>query len=400
MPQILLNGLAYLRSKKGTSGYPFCFLALYALTYMANAVYNTFIPVYLNHNGYSQAEVGTLLALGPFVAAFAIPLWGLAGDRAANKNPILKLLVLGSAAAIVLYPLINNYFYLFAVISIFTCFQSSINPISDAITLEYLEVKKRNFGLIRMAGTVGFALMSVIAGTIAKQNINYIFVLFFMIAAVTFFSVLQLPLVKGHQSKGIKVSPWLLMKNRELVILISLNFVIQATFGFYYSFFPIYFKQSGGSSALLGWAMLVTSLSEIPFLLFADRIIKRFGIKLTLLASVLVISVRWGLLHYITDVNTILAIGVLHGFSFIVFAFCMATYINKNVPKELRASGQTMNALLCMGIARTIGSAAGGFLSDKAGIGQVFLYTSSIGFIVLIVFSIIFFTPTVFKSRN
>lgn len=389
-----------MQDKEDNSRYPYYFLVLYALTYMANAVYNTFIPVYLNHIGYSQAAIGTLLALGPFIAAFANPLWGIAGDRAANKNIIMKIIVLGSAATIIIYPLSKNFFYLFAVISIFACFQSSINPMSDAITLEHLESRQRNFGPIRMAGTIGFAVMSVIAGNIAKHNIDSIFILYFGIAVFTFFSVLRLPLVKGHQSNGTRVSPWLLAKNRELVILISLNFLIQVTFGFYYSFFPIYFKQLGASSALLGWSMLITSLSEIPFLLFADRIIKKFGIMPTLLASVLVISVRWGLLHFITNVNAVLVVGAMHGFSFIVFAFCMATYISKNVPKELRASGQTMNALLCMGIARTIGSAAGGFISGTIGIKQVFMYTSFIGFAALIVFGIIFLFPKLSLKSN
>lgn len=375
--------------KEEKSGYPYIFLVLYMLTYMANAVYNTFIPVYLNNLGYSRVATGTLLAVGPLFAAFVGPLWGLAGDRAANKNFILKILVLGSAAAIVVYQLSNNFFYLLAVISVFACFQSSINPMSDAITLEHLESNRWKFGPIRLAGTLGFAAMSVIAGAVAKQNINSIFVLYFCIAVFTFFSVLRLPPIKGHQSGGNKISPLLLLKNRELVFFISLNFLIQVTFGYYYSFFPIYFKQSGGSNALLGWAMLITSTSELPFLLLADRIIRKFGIRLVLLASVLVISVRWFLLHSITNVHTILAIGLMHGFSFIVFAFCMATYINKNVPRELRASGQTINAFLCMGIARTIGSAAGGYISGFTGIGQVFSYTSLIGFAAFIAFGFI-----------
>lgn len=141
---------------------------------------------------------------------------------------------------------------------------------------------------------------------------------------------------------------------------------------------------------MLGLAFFVTSLSEVPFLLFADRIVGKLGIKLTLLISVLIISVRWGLVHFLTDVNTLLIVGAMHGFSFIVFAFCMATYIGKNVPRELKASGQALNALLCMGIARTAGSAIGGLVSGMVGIGQVFLYTSIMGFASMAVFGFIF----------
>ena len=358
--------------------YPTYFLLLYAFIYMTNAVYNTFIPIYLNNKGFTQTATGTLLALGPLVAIAANPIWGLASDRASTKNKILKILLLSSAAAVILYPLSDSFFYLCTVIALFTFFQSAVAPLSDAVTLEHLEATRWKFGPIRMAGTLGYAVMSVVAGIIIRQDTGRMFILYFVVAIMAFFAVFRLPPVKGHQSGGNKVSILKLLENREMLALIAFHFVIQVTLGFYYSFFPIYYKHLGASTALLGWVMFVSSVSEIPFLLFADKIIRKMGIQATLILSALIMGIRWILLHYVTDIYAILAVNVAHGFSFIVFAYCLATYINSNVPRELRASGQTMNALLCMGLARILGSILGGVSSDAVGIGQVFLYTSLI----------------------
>jgi PPP family 3-phenylpropionic acid transporter len=384
------QGVSALLDNRENGRYPYYFLVLYALVYMTNSIYGTFIPVYLNGIGFSQTVVGTLLSIGPLISVFANSTWGLASDRAPNKNRILKILVLGSAAAMAVYPLSRDFLYLFVIISVFTFFQTSINPISDTITLEYIEARRWKYGPIRMSGTLGFAFMSITAGLISKQDIRYIFVLYFCVGMLILLVVFRLPLVKGHQSQGTKVSPWSLFKNRELVTLIAFYFVIQLTFGFYFSFFPIYFKQSGASNSLLGLAMFITSTSEVPFLLFAEKILSRLGVKLTLVLSALVISLRWMLLHFVTDLNAILIVNATHGLTFIVFMYSMATFINRNVPKELRATGQTMNALLCMGIARTIGSSLGGVISDKIGIKQVFLYTSSVAFTAAVVFGAIF----------
>ena len=382
--------------KGGVNRYPYYFLLLYALTYMGNAVYGTFIPVYLNGIGFSKTAVGTLLALGPLIACIAQPIWGLASDRAASKNSVLKTLILGSAAAIVLYPLSGSFFYLLAVMVVFSFFQSSINPISDAITLEHLEASRWRFSRIRLAGTLGFAVMSVITGVVALRNLNWIFFLYFAIAIAAFFAAFRLPVVQGHQSAGSRVPVWHLFKSRELIALIGFNFVIQLTFGFYYSFFPIHFKQMGADSAMLGWAMLITSTSEIPFLLFADKILDRLGVKPTLVLSSLIIAIRWLLLFFVTDTYAILVVNASHGLTFIVFSFCLATFINKNVPKELRASGQTMNALLCMGLARIAGSVFGGIFSDMLGIRQVFLYTSLIDFAAAVIFG----APFLFQRQK
>lgn len=386
-------------SRETVSRYPYYFLLLYALSYMGNASYNTFIPIYLDQLGFSRTLVGTLLAIGPVMTIMANPAWGLASDRAANKNGVLKILMLCSAAAIVLYPLSSRFIYIFVMIALFTFFQSSINPLSDAITLEYLASTRWKFGPIRMAGTIGFAVMSIVAGMIVRQNINGIFVVYSCTAVLGFFVVCRLPVVRGHQRSGYKTSPLHLLKNRKLVVLLVFNFIIQITFGFYYSFFPIYYRQLGASTALLGVAMFITAMSEIPFLLFADKLLKKFGIITVLCASAFIIAIRWLLLYTITDINVLLAVNSTHGLSFIVFSFCLATYINKNVPRELSASGQTLNALLCMGLARMIGSVVGGLLSDYLGIRQVFLCTSLIVFFTLLTMGGIFLFQKYFSSH-
>ena len=162
-------------------------------------------------------------------------------------------------------------------------------------------------------------------------------------------------------------------------------FVIQITFWFYYSFFPIHYVQLG--LTVESWDVFLIAI-ELPFLFFADRIIKRFGINKVLISSALIISIRWMLTGIVTDINMMLLVSAAHGWSFIVFAYCMATFINKNVPKELKASGQAINALLCIGLARMIGSSIGGVISDVTGFSQVFRLNSLICFIAALTFGL------------
>ena len=121
---IYLQEVKILWDRFGENKYPYYFLILYAVTYMTNAIYNTFFPVYLDHIGFSQSATGTLLALGPLVAVVAYPIWGIASDRAVSKNKILKTLFLASAMVIVFYQVSNNFFYISIIIAIFTFFQS------------------------------------------------------------------------------------------------------------------------------------------------------------------------------------------------------------------------------------------------------------------------------------
>ena len=366
------------------------FLCLYAVSYMGNAVYGTFMPVYLKNIGLSQTSIATLLSFGPLIAVLAQPLWGSIGDRAKSKNSVLQILSLGSAFSILLLPFSHQYLYLLLIVCLITFFQTSINPLSDAITLEHLARTKWNFGPIRLAGTIGFALMSVAFGIVAKENINSIYIVYSLVMLLTLVICTLLPKIKGHQSNTNKVSLLVLLKNRKLMLFVLLNFIVQITLGYYYAFFPIYFNQLGADNGLLGWSMLFASLSELPFLLFGHKIIERFSIPVVLVGTAFFAGLRWLLLYFVHNPYLVLPIQLLHGAIFIVLSVTLAIYINQEVPKELKASGQTMNGLISLGLARIIGSMAGGIASEYVGMREVFLYNSFVAFITFIVFIFVF----------
>jgi MFS transporter, PPP family, 3-phenylpropionic acid transporter len=358
---------------------------------MGNAIYGTFIPVYLNSSGFSHSQIGTLLSLGPFIAILAQPWWGTVSDRARTKNAVLLLLITGTAISILLFPLVNSFIYLLVMICVFTFFQTSIFSISDAITLEELDKQQRwSFGTVRMGGTFGFALMSILFGLAANKHLDSMFWLYAAVMGISFLLVLHFPKVQGHQSGGQSVRIWKLFQHRKLSLYLSFSFILQITLGYYYAFFPIYFKEMGGDNLLLGWSMVISSLSEIPFLFYSGKLLKRIPVPYILLGAACATALRWFLFANVHLPFWILVIQLLHGLIFIVLTVTMATYINQEVPKELKASGQTLNGLINLGAARIIGSFFGGLASSAFGMRNVFFYNGLIVIVCIVIFGLIF----------
>jgi MFS transporter, PPP family, 3-phenylpropionic acid transporter len=368
----------------------FWLILFYLLFYMATGAYGTFLPVYFKDQGFSQTAIGALLALGPLVALLAQPLWGFATDRAKAMNTILKLLLAGSACAVILYRLDSGFLYLCIVMAIFTFFSTPISSVTDTITLEHINEKGWKFGPIRMAGTVGYSIVAVITGFLTRQNVNVIFLLYFCIISLAFLVSWKLPLVKGHQVKGSRASLRAIFARRELLLLLALSFVFSITMGFNSSFFAVYFRGLGADNSLLGWVFFLTGVSEIPFLLFAHRVVEKLGIKRTMMLSFLMAALRWLLLFFITDIHAILLVSLLHGTNFIVFNYCMATYISVNIPKELRATGQSVISWLNFGIAKILSSFLGGFLADQMGIQRIYFFMFLISIVTIAVFGFLF----------
>ncbi|WNR47045.1 MFS transporter [Paenibacillus roseipurpureus] len=363
------------------------FLLFYALIYMGNAVYGTFMPVYLNNAKFSQEQIGILLSFGPLIAMIGQPIWGALGDRAKTKNRVLTLLLIGSGVSMLFLPLSTQFVFVMAMLCLFTFFQTSIFALSDAITLEELDRRPTwNFGWIRLGGTVGFALMSLIFGLVAKKHIDTMFLVYAGTMAAALVCLWRFPPAVGRVTNVMEKKFRELFHNGKLMFYLSINFIIQITLGYYYAFFPIYMKELGGDSALLGWSMVISSMSELPFLLFSAKIFKRVPISVLLLMAGLASSLRWYLFSQIYDPHWLLPVQVLHGAIFIVLSVTLATFINREVPPEWKASGQTLNGLLSLGAARIIGSFLGGILSAAYGMRQVFLYSSGVSLTCVVVF--------------
>jgi PPP family 3-phenylpropionic acid transporter len=376
-------------SKKINSLY--FFILLYGFSYMCNAINGTFLPLYLNSIGYSKTLVGILLSLAPIVAIIGQPTWGILADRSKNKNTVLKLLILGNVVTILFISISDNFFYLLLVLTCFTFFQTSLNPMTDTITLEYSSKVKWHFGHIRLAGTLGYCFMAVLAGFLLKKNISLMFPLYSTFAIATFIIALLLPKVKGHQLDGKKVYLWSLLRDKKLVLYISFALIIQITLGYYNSFFGIYFQSLGASRTLIGTASFISGISEVPFLLFAHRILSKVKIEKALIFAGFASVFRWFFLALSASTYVVLLLQLLHGLIYIVIAVSLATYINNSVPRELKASGQALNAIVGTGISRVIGSLLGGYFSDIFGIRNMFFVNSFFVLLAIIIWSYFFF---------
>jgi len=353
--------------------YP-AFLAIIAAYQMSLAVITLYLPLFFHQRGYSQAAIGIILSLSPLVGVAAQPFWGTRADRSSSRNRVLMGMFAGSGLSVLLF-----YFRLpiaatLAVMALFTFFQVGIEPLSWSINLEQAEARGWRFGPLRMAGTVGFALMAVFSGWVLDRRPQTAFLLYCGLSLLGAALAVMLPRTPGHQRGSRRLSMILLMKNPELVGLLIYGAVLVMTLAFYYSFFPIYYQNLGATRTLLGVATLISALPEIVVLSFADRIFNALGPRRMIMIAGAALAVRWLLLYVLRDPYWLLPVQVLHSLTFIIVFFSITSYINRTVPKELKASGQALCALVVFGAARAAGALAGGCLAEWRGLRNTFLY--------------------------
>ena len=353
---------------------PIWYLLVYALTSGFGGVYNTFLGVYLKDIGCTGAQIGQLLAATAVVALLSQPFWGLVGDRARSVNGLFRLLLSVSAVAVAVFPLSRSYAWLLGMMALFSFFSSSTYFLQDVITLQNIERTQHKYGTIRLGATIGFAVAATVAGAFADRGIAWLFPIAGGIYALAALASLGIPNVSGHQPKGPKMPVSVLLKNRDLVLLAVFVFFLNLGFSYFSGFFSIHYQALGADGALIGLTWTMSTLLEIPFLIFADRIVRRLGTKPTVLLAGVVMGARWLLVGTVTDVHAMLAVNLLHGLTLIVVIYCMATFINREVPMELKSTAQGFFSLIAMGVPRIVASFLGGYANDAFGIPAVFLF--------------------------
>ena len=381
----------------GREPFPFKMFLIYVLFYAGQAMYNVYLNLFLNQNGFSNTQLGLLSSVSTVVLVLVQPLWGVLSDKSKSKNQIVGMLLLISAIVGLAFYASKTALWLSLCVLLFNVFFNPAVTLQDNYTLEMLEGGRWDFGQLRLGGTLGYAacaaligyvvggsidiinaftdaICAVVLGFVVETDYEHIFWMmgiFFIITGVLYFT---LPRVSGHREKKQKVKYSLLLKDRRLVCMFVFNIVYTLGTAFFYQFYSIHYSNElGASSVMVGLLSTFGALSEIPFFWFAGRLQKRFGTKALMLFAGASAAARWLLLSMLTNTSVILVVNMLSGCGFVGFSYSLIRYINDNVPKSMRATAQSLNGILGTFFSRIIFTPINGILADHFSISTVLL---------------------------
>lgn len=306
------------------------------------------------------------MALGPALA-IVLPLFlGHWADRSTSKNRVLGYLTAAGAVTALIFPLHSEFWYLFGVTLALAAFRSAQLPLSESILLEGLEARGKSYGPVRLAGTLSFALVSLLAGWLMGIHAWWTFGLATVVAFAQLGTISGLPLVPGHQASGPKVPLKTLRTVPGFVPLLLVTMGANIGLGFYNNAFSLYFLRLGGSEAGVGLFLFLAAASELPFLLNADRVLAWIGPRRAVVFALGVMAFRFLVMTVVPSAPWMLALALVNGLTYIILAYTLATWTSRTVPKELRASGQTL-----VGVANSVGvvlgSIVGGWSAQTLG---------------------------------
>ena len=156
-----------------------------------------------------------------------------------------------------------------------------------------------------------------------------------------------------------------LLKSRSYLVFFLASILICIPLAFYYNFTNLYLNEIGVKSAAA--VQSLGQLSEALFLLIMPLMLKKLGIKRTLLIGMLAWALRYALFAF-RDAGSLLwlvIIGlVLHGVCYDFFFVAGQIYTDRFAPKHVRSAAQGLISLATYGVGLLIGSLISGPIVD------------------------------------
>lgn len=357
--------------------------------YVSNAAVFSYLAVYLYSLGYSDAEVGMITAVNSAISIVAGPLWGMLADR--WRSTVKALLICGGVGGVLyaLVPLtasakIAGMSFVPILIPIAMFFRNPTTSLMDNIFLRESEKHKLNYGIMRAAGSLSFAIAALIFGVIVPKTGSQI--TFYVALAMLVPAMLLVASVSrggvgegGNGAMSLKEMNFgELFRNRPLVTYMFLSATMTLTLYCGGTFLPRLLEAIDVDGERVGIVMGAKAFVEVPFIALLPVLRKRFKLEWIIAAAGVLFTVQAAIFASASGFWQIfVAALIFDGVGAGLFYSASSMYVFSLSPDHLKATAQA-----CLGamssLSGVVGNLVGGMISNAFGVQTFYLVISII----------------------
>lgn len=347
----------------------FCF-------YAAGAALMPFLPLFYAQQGISGSRIGLLTGLPPLISLLSAPLWGGVADVSQQHRRALLIAIAGSIGSVFLLTQVESFVWLLPVVILYAFFMAPVMPLVDASVLILLGEQKDQYGKQRLWGAVGWGIAAPVIGwLIGRTGITWAFYGYILIMGMGLLAASQLRVSRVTIGQSFWRSLRGLLINPTWSLFLLTAFIAGMGLAVINNFFFLYLEYLGFSAGFMGISLTVSTLSELPVMFFADRLLRRWGARWMLIASLVIYVIRTLGYSLVTGALPILTIQLLHGPTFSLMWMAGVAYADEHAPPGLGATAQGLLSGMVMGLGAALGAILGGMLYQ--GVGPILMFRAA-----------------------
>ena len=366
------------------------YAGIFGAYWMFYGVISSFCSAYLLDIGYTNSEIGIILAVASVVSVFMQPALANISDRSKRLDAIgvagvstvcMMLLELG------MFIIKRKTLALWVIYVLVMAWELALQPLFNSLARRLSESGyKINFGICRSGGSLVYAVFTAVMGTFVERYgtgilpgtgvaILALLLAILLICSRTFRKaekekgsqevIAESEAVIEEETEDIDLKQF--VRRNKIFILLNVFIMIlffqnTITNNFMYQIVD----GVGGTSEDMGRIFGVMAALEIPGLFFFDNIHKRFSCSTLLKFASLAFVLKLLTMYLANSVTMVYAAHFFHIFSFSIFLAGIVQFINEIMDRGEAVRGQAVytTAITIGGVFANI---LGGILLDASG---------------------------------
>ena len=378
---------------KRVSKVTFHYMLITAGFWMSFCLVSTNAAVFLQGMGYSNVQLGLILALGNVGGALLSTLLGDLIDRHPAVRHATVLNILSAIQAVMLILLFVNQNAGFIGGTLYVLYTTALMAVNAVnldlcVRLEHAKVDL-NFGLARSTGSLSFMVVSIILGMLTDRfgHLVLIWAGLVIIAFQVFGNLIIDRDMKEAESRipaGAKrtaeASSSLIGFMREngmfCVFLLGIILIFTAH-NMDGNFMINEIRALGGGTVEMGWIAAFQALVEVPVMIFASRLPRKWNYAQYIRLSFIFFVVKMLAYALAPNIPAFFAARILQAPSYALYIVLVVPYADQIIPHKDSAKAQGL-LVSVTNIGAVLASLAGGAMFDSLGVRPTMLIATVI----------------------
>ena len=376
--------------------------------WMSYCVIFSFVSFYLLRKGFTNTQIGIVIAVASGFAALLQPIMGEALDqyeRLTLHKATIALCIVILGAALCLFLLKLHEWVIAVLYGMMLTVLQILVPIINSLGMYYINRKVTlNFGIARGGGSLFYAIASVVVGKLIERYDESLLPLLIIGATLIFsLSVITFRFHTVEEVTNEKVNSTISRRETSFykryprfMLLVGAFIFIFICHNMLSNFILQMVQYHGAGSKALGIIGGIAAASELPTMfLFGCYMRKMTSDKLLKISGAFFALKALGS-FLATNLWVLYGVQGLQMFGFALFAVASVYYVNEVIDEKDRVKGQAY-VTMTMSVGTVLGSFLGGYLIDHTNVPGMLLAATLAGGIGAI--GVFFFTEPVKKEK-
>jgi PPP family 3-phenylpropionic acid transporter len=273
------------------------------------------------------------------------------------------------------------------IIAAYAFFNSPVMPLIDNAVMKLLGERRDQYGTLRVWGAVGWGVAAPLVGLLSERyGLIWPFIGFGILVLMEALVVLRLPFKSDLQQIKYWIGVRKLLSNRAWLLFLATAFLNGIAQSGVMSYLFLYMDDLQASQTVMGLALTVATVSELPVLAYSGRMLRRWGARGLLILSLIMYIVRTLGYSLVGAPWLVLLLQLLHGLTFSSMWVAGVAYAADAAPEGLGATAQSSFSATVMGLGGMVGALINGFLFEQWGGAIMFRIDSIFAMLGLVLF--------------